>query len=719
MTCTFQAQLTSKKSFLLKFVCLISLVFFVQYSYGNNNDDNISPHAEFSLQHKIQLPKIEASGGTWQQLIAHPMNDEHYFVQHSTGKIYLVEQEGKSSLLLDFSQLDNGKRRTLNTFTLHPDFSLKDQQGFATFYTAHTEASNKKSNTKRIQERSAQLAFSFDGVITQWQLDLTNPNQVDLASKREVVRITLANAKQGIQQLAFNPYIKSWNEGFGLLYIALDSTPSLQQFPLYSGALLRINPNNLGMRSFTVPAQNPFIENDNVDNSLYLIGAQRIKQFIWPDKDTERLLISHQYLARDNKSQQWLSQVQGGEDWRSHRPKNTLYKSYQLSENHHVLAYRGRKTPALFNKLLFLQNKNNQWQLSSINNTLTQPQLEWPLHHTFASKEPLNIYVDSEAELIFLQPNTGESFTLFQNNISVTESTKAEQDSNSSAYFFSILILLGLIWFSLFQMKLKKSSAKSLVRRQYANLALNEPDSAINLFKRHQKTVDKVIKISNVTQCQAFLGDKVLVTVDSDSGHGFSDEQEQDLRDFFNREHADKMIDGKVRRISIVITDDNKQSHTTCLYLRKGNDRITKKSYYLVIDDLIDWLWLIAKEINAEHTSNRKAKPDISAAQKSESDHKLHDETPLHKQAAFIRPATHQEPNNIEVSKSAMPEKNHADDNVVDIPQSTETDKKSSPLIDTELVNALEKLVNLKQQGFLSNEEFSKAKAKLLKNLID
>ena len=39
-------------------------------------------------------------------------------------------------------------------------------------------------------------------------------------------------------------------------------------------------------------------------------------------------------------------------------------------------------------------------------------------------------------------------------------------------------------------------------------------------------------------------------------------------------------------------------------------------------------------------------------------------------------------------------------------------------LIDTELVNALEKLVRLKQQGFLSSEEFSQAKAKLLKNLI-
>jgi len=38
--------------------------------------------------------------------------------------------------------------------------------------------------------------------------------------------------------------------------------------------------------------------------------------------------------------------------------------------------------------------------------------------------------------------------------------------------------------------------------------------------------------------------------------------------------------------------------------------------------------------------------------------------------------------------------------------------------MDTDLVNALEKLVNLQQQGFLTMDEFSKAKEKLLKTLL-
>ena len=39
--------------------------------------------------------------------------------------------------------------------------------------------------------------------------------------------------------------------------------------------------------------------------------------------------------------------------------------------------------------------------------------------------------------------------------------------------------------------------------------------------------------------------------------------------------------------------------------------------------------------------------------------------------------------------------------------------------IDTELVNALEKLVDLKQEGFLTQEEFVKAKENLMRNLFN
>ena len=664
MIYAFKTRLSQRKSrypyffFILVLLSCFSLFTHIIFNpaYASVNSSN-----NFSLQPLIEFPTTTIDKNDWQQLIAHPINSQQYYVRNKQGQIYLIEQElsgnhaAKLQLLLDFNQLalTSSTVKTLNSFTLHPNFSLKDQQGFATFYTAHTEASNKNSPTIRIKERDAKLAVSFDGVITEWQLDLANPNQVNLSYKREVLRITLPNAKNGIKQLSFNPYVKSWNENFALLYISLGFTDSLSQFPLYSGAILRINPEKFGMKSFTVPETNPFLKDNNLHNGFYLVGAQHIQQFIWPDKNKEQLLISHQYQG-SNKSvnnqqkYQWLSFAQGGEDWRESAPDKILYKNRKKIGNNQLLLYRGRNAPALHDKLLILNKNNKQWQLNSLSNSqqvrksevnIAQPQVEWQFKQELSASSQFQIYVNNTAELIFLQQDTGAIFELFQTNIKVNKTE--QQSSNAPIYLFFIMVLTSLAGYGFYQIKVKKKSAKTLVRRQYADIKLNVEEQALDLFKRHQKSVEKSIIIGDINQCQILLGDNIIATVARDEKHGFSDQQEQSLRDIFNREHTEKMVDGKIRRISIAIIDNNKQNYMTCLYLRKGSDRITKKSYYQVIDDLIDWCWLIAQNINSENTGSRKARPKMSAAQKSESEHKLNDETPLHKQAAIIRPATH------------------------------------------------------------------------------
>ncbi len=742
MIVAFKTHLSQQKSHYAKPFCIVALlhclILFTHMSYAQTNteDSNVNQNKTFSLPLLMQLPTATNKQKIWQQLIAHPVNSQQYYASNKQGQIYLIAHgtagntKANAQLLLDFKQLTLASNtvKTLNAFTLHPNFSLKDQQGFATFYTAHTEATNKKSTTKRIQERNAKLPVSFDGVITEWQLNLTNLNQVDLNHTREVLRITLPNANHGIKQLSFNPYTKSWNEDFALLYIALDSTDSLNQFPLYSGAILRINPKKFGMKSFTVPATNPFLKNNNIHNSFYLVGAQHIQQFIWPDKNTEQLLISHQYknskkAVNNAPKYQWLSFSQGGEDWRENTPEQVLYKSHKYLSNNQLLLYRGRNAPALHNKILLLQKNNNQWQLSSLDSSqqvsqsnTVPPQLEWPLHQVLAASNPLQFFTNEKAELIFFQQDTGAAFELFQNNIQ-----QGDTDNNSSnaiIYILIIMMLAGSYWYMFYKIKIKKISAKAMVRRQYADINLDEEKQVLNFFKRHQKTIDKSIELHNIQQCQVLLGDNVIATIDGSVEQGFSDQQEQTLRDIFHREQTDKMVDGKIRRISIVISDNEQHSYIVCLYLRKGSDRITKKNYYQVIDDLIDWCWLIAQKINAENTGNRKEKPKVSAAEKSQLEHKLHNETPLHKQAAIIRPLTHQkDPQTNEPAINKQPEE-LADTTGYPEVQINNEKAVNAGLVDTELVNALDKLVRLKQLGFLSTEEFSQAKAKLLKNLF-
>jgi len=736
MTFAFQIDLPQTKLFYsTAFYTLFFSSLLILFSFNSYAKTEIDNHAEsyniggnnFSLQPLIQLPLAPNNKNSWQQLIAHPVNSHHYYARNEQGQIYQIEQKTKGNiktkaqLLIDFKELtlkDNAVK-TLNTFTLHPNFSLKDEQGFATFYTAHTEAANKTSQTKRIQERNAMLSVSFDGVITEWQLDFTDPNQITVNSSREVLRITLPNANHGIKQLGFNPNSKSWDDNFALLYIAIDSTEFLSQFPLYSGAILRINPKKFGMEDFTVPETNPFFNNDSINNSFYLVGAQHIKQFLWSDKNRDQLLISHQYQSNNksvnnNQSYQLLSFSQGGEDWRQDSPEQMIYKSRKQISKNQMLLYLGRNSPALHNKLLIVQKQNNLWQLSSLDQTqqISQsnkglPQSEWPLNQVFPGSSTLQIHSNNQGELLFFQQDTGATFELFQNNIQFTDADK--DTSNTFVYLFFVILFTGITCFGLYQVKVNNHSARSLVRRHYAHITLDSDHQRLNLFKRHQKTVEKYIALQDIHQCQILLGDSVIVTIDNSDKHGFNDQQEQEIREIFNREKTEKMIDGKIRRITFSITDIKKQSYITCLYLRKGNDRITKKSYYQVIDDLIDWCWLIAKTINANNTGDRNPKSKVSAAEKSQAEHILHNETPLHKQAAIIRPATHQ----LESQSAQSTVSEHLSEEKVNSDQT-----KSTGLVDTELVHALEKLVKLKQQGFLSTEEFSQAKAKLLKDLI-
>ena len=93
-------------------------------------------------------------------------------------------------------------------------------------------------------------------------------------------------------------------------------------------------------------------------------------------------------------------------------------------------------------------------------------------------------------------------------------------------------------------------------------------------------------------------------------------------------------------------------------------------------------------------------------------------ETALHNQAAAIRATTHhveKVPPSIDVKTEKEQQAS-----VGAVEENKEENQSShNKSIDTEVVNALEKLVNLKQQGFLTEVEFTKAKENLLRGLFD
>ena len=693
-----------------------------------SEDSRASKEKQYLLQKVAQAPQLETKKDQWLILLEQPGNSQYYYLANKRGKVYQLEQDdtANTALLLDLQRFSSEESMLqLTAFTLHPNFSLRDQTGFGTFYTAHVEkvTSNRKRQRLKV---STTTPLSYDAIVTEWQLNADK--QVDESSQREVLRIAVPTLENGIKQLGFNPYSKSWHDDFAQLYISLSQSSELKQQPLYSGAILRIQPQRNGINSYSVPLDNPYYANEKFDKTLYLFGAGNINQFIWPDRYDSQLLISHQYNFK-NTTRHWLSYSDGGEDWRKQAPTKFLYQNKKMLSANSLLVYRGQNAPSLRNKLLLLTKNQKQWQLNSLSHeispetrlennqsnkqrkVLPSPTVEWLLKQQALQTSHLTLYRDNRGELLFFNEDSGAIYQLFQQDISL-DVNKSQENGFSWITFFFFTLLILLIGYVLYQMKTQQQSAKAFVRREFSNLTLSEDKLSIKLFKRHEKEAEKIVALADVKQFQILLGDLVVSTINTTMGHGFNADHEQALREIFHIEQIAKMTDNKIRRINIAINTQAKKKHVICLYLRKGSDRITKKGYFTVVDEAIDWCWLIAKNINSEQTGERSLKSK-STADIVHSEHKTHDDTPLHKQAAIIRPVPLPRESIVESKKVAevvISAKNNDEITLVDNHAATTIELAK---VETDLVNALEKLVKLQQQGFLTADEFEQAKAKL------
>jgi hypothetical protein len=298
--------------------------------------------------------------------------------------------------------------------------------------------------------------------------------------------------------------------------------------------------------------------------------------------------------------------------------------------------------------------------------------------------------------------------------------------SNNSTFillFILFLVILGIMyhWF-----KRGSHSVKSIVRQQFASFELSKSSQQIGLYHRHQDSTDTIIDVVDIVSSEIKLNEHTISSINAELGHGFNNDKEQDLRAIFVKEKIDKMVDGKIRQISLVLTDRQKNSYAICLYMRKGSNRMTKKHYNQVVNELVDWCWFIGEKLNPDESDKRKVKSIVLPNENTDIAAN-NNKAPLHNQAAAIRPAKSQTDN----ASPLVTDEHSSALNVVnqgkDLAELATGDKSSEEhsqtheknTINTELVNALEKLVSMKQQGFLTMDEFSKAKEKLLKELLE
>ena len=359
-----------------------------------------------------------------------------------------------------------------------------------------------------------------------------------------------------------------------------------------------------------------------------------------------------------------------------------------------------------------------------------------------------------------LNINTNETTKDIPKNITTAVSPKTKTADNQSNtnnadtqwLWISILLFLMVVMVvTILYFYRKKGSAKAIVYKEYAYIELSRSKQQLGLYRRHQKSTNTVINLVDIIQFNIKLNGTIICSINPQAENGFSAEYENDMLLAFKKEHVIKMIDKRIRQISVLMTTKDNKSVTVCLYLRKGSNRITKHSYSNIINEVMDWCWLFSEKINPEHTGTREIKASEDQV------------VPLHKQAT-ISPNTGNEPQSTNTPVAKNPVVVPISDNVsTDADTSTHekaeqeieekknananananaNDGEKSPtknsnttdiiedgapantnptinhrIVDTELVDALEKLVNLKQQGFLTLDEFNQAKTKLLQDL--
>lgn len=683
----------------------------------------------YQLKEVMQLEHSQHEASKWLQLAVHPTNTNQYFIINKTGQMYFVDEmaELRQVLSLQGNDDDITSSVKLTAMALHPNFALRDQLGYGTFYTAHIEPFDKNAATKRIQERDDNLTLTFDTVITEWQFHSSKYQQVNLSTQREVLRIAVPDESIRIKQMSFNPYAKSWNDGFGLLYIALNGQSTWQK-PLYSGTILRINPAKFGLRSFTVPTSNPYLEKSEIADEIYLFNGQDIKHFIWPDKGSDDILLSHLY-----NNQPVLSLTNMNNNLRDNDATNIIYQGEGIVEG--VMLYRGGELPALRNHVLILTKaKNQNWFIeslnlaSSVNSTdaeTIEPKQEWQFTvEQLPYDSDIAVINNSDGEVLIIDKTLGNISQVFKaiayTNLPVEQEVISVETESSSRFYILLFILLTAIGSILFLLKRNKISAKAIVRKQFAQLELSESKQQIGLYHRHQKAVDTIINIIDIASFEVKLNGETVNSISREVDGGFNDDKEQGLRVTLNKEKIDKMIDDKIRQVTLSFTDIHTKNYVVCLYMRKGSDRVTKKAYSAVIDDLIDWCWLIATTLNPDDTGIRKKKSVIPHRQKKNIvDQKSHTAS-LHEQAASNRLSTYKNKQAHDISGDDVKENSDTPEPVA-LNNNIETVGKvqQNKVVDSVLVNALEKLVELRKQGFLTQEEFTEAKKNVLGSLSD
>ncbi len=242
---------------------------------------------------------------------------DRLFVVDQPGKIWLIENGQLLSIpFLDvtgrvympgfFGTLDvnDFDERGLLGLAFHPDFAKPQSPGYQKIYT-YTSELNDFSSDFTTEPLPAGTVFDHQSVIAEWTVDASNPNIIDVSTRREIMRIDEPQFNHNAGMLAFGPD--------GYLYISIGDggagddvadghgiTGNGQNKNTVHGSILRIDPldpmittgslDAIGVNGqYRVPVDNPFVGVDGLDE-IYAYGFRNPWRFSF-HPDTGDLIV--------------------------------------------------------------------------------------------------------------------------------------------------------------------------------------------------------------------------------------------------------------------------------------------------------------------------------------------------------------------------------------------------------------------------------------------
>lgn len=244
-----------------------------------------------------------------------PGDNSRLFVLDQAGEVHLiVDGVLQSEPFIDvtdrlvslgiFGTQDEGDfdERGFLGLAFHPGFADPNSAGFQKVYTYTSEPVSGPADftTDPVLDE-----YNHQSVVAEWLIDADDPNSVDIASRREILRINEPQFNHDGGTLAFGPD--------GYLYIALgdggganDTSPGHgptgngQNFNTIYGSLVRIDPlepsitpdsnNPVSVNgNYRVPADNPFVGTDGLDE-IFAYGLRNPFKFSF-DSETGLLVV--------------------------------------------------------------------------------------------------------------------------------------------------------------------------------------------------------------------------------------------------------------------------------------------------------------------------------------------------------------------------------------------------------------------------------------------